>query len=139
MRLYCTHIVPRGDIQIQVIVVRHTKRDDARVFYSLSHYRAHLSPLLHKGVAGVRLFFMPKKGKTMPERTHGRVALTITLDRDAVEILRILTPSKKGLGYVLSELVRREVVRREERKKVVEELRQERRDAERLAVAERRA
>jgi hypothetical protein len=90
-------------------------------------------------VAEVRLFFAPRKGDAMPERPHGRVVLNITMDSDAVEILRILTPSKRGLGYVLGDLVRQEIVRRVERKKVVEELRQERRAAERLAVAERRA
>jgi hypothetical protein len=75
----------------------------------------------------------------MPERPRGRVALCITMDADAVTILRLITPSKKGLGYTLSELLRAEVVRREERKKVVEEMRRERRHAERLAMAERHA
>jgi hypothetical protein len=75
----------------------------------------------------------------MTERPNGRVALCLTMDSDAVEILRILTPRKRGLGHVLSELVRCEIIRREERKKFVEELHRERRDAERLAVAERRA
>jgi hypothetical protein len=75
----------------------------------------------------------------MTERPNGRVALCITMDADAVQILRLLTPSRKGLGYTLGELVRGELLRREERKKIVEELRRERRDAEPLAVAERRA
>jgi hypothetical protein len=82
---------------------------------------------------------MPRKGEIMSERPRGRVVLNITMDADAVQILRILTPSKRGLGYTLGELVRSEIVRREERKAVVEELRRERRAAERLAVAERRA
>jgi hypothetical protein len=90
-------------------------------------------------VARVRLFLLWDKGNDMTERPNGRVVLNITMDADAVQILRILTPSKKGLGHVLGELVRAEVIRREERRKFVEELRQEKRDAERRAVAERRA
>jgi hypothetical protein len=84
-------------------------------------------------------FFSWDKGSCMTERPNGRVVLNVTMDADAVQILRLLTPSKRRLGHTLSELLRHEVVRREERKKVVEELRQERRTAERLAVAERRA
>ena len=75
----------------------------------------------------------------MAETSRGRVPLSISMDLDALQLLRLLTPGKRGLGYTIGELVRAEIIRREERKKFVEEMRQERRAAERLAVAERRA
>jgi hypothetical protein len=52
----------------------------------------------------------------------GRV-LTLTLDRDAVLLLRELSPGKKRLGQTLSELVRAEVGRREERQRWAQEQR----------------
>jgi hypothetical protein len=44
------------------------------------------------------------------------------MDRDALELLRHLAPSGKTYGGLLSELVRAEVVRREERRKIAQEL-----------------
>jgi hypothetical protein len=51
-----------------------------------------------------------------------RKAVTLTMDRDALELLRHLAPSGKTYGGLLSELVRAEVVRREERRKIAREL-----------------
>src|SRR5262245_22197115 len=46
-------------------------------------------------------------------------AAVFTFDHDALEILPLLAPSKKAQGRFLSELIRQEVVRREERQKVL--------------------
>jgi len=50
------------------------------------------------------------------------VAITLTLDPDALNLLRLLSPSKLRLGGTVSELVRQEIVRREERVKTLREL-----------------
>jgi len=52
------------------------------------------------------------------------IAKNLTLDVDAVELLHEMVPSKKGLGRYLSELVRNERVRKEERDKTRLELAQ---------------
>jgi hypothetical protein len=56
----------------------------------------------------------------------GRKAVTLTLDRDALDLLRHLAPSGKAHGHFLSELVRAEAlrreVRREERQRIAQEL-----------------
>jgi hypothetical protein len=57
----------------------------------------------------------------MPERKG--VPVCLTLDDDAIEILRVLSPSAKRLGSTLSELCRQEMVRREERGRWMQELR----------------
>jgi hypothetical protein len=49
-------------------------------------------------------------------------AVTLTLDHDAAALLRVIAPSNKGHGRFLSELIRNELVRREERQKVLAEL-----------------
>ena len=63
----------------------------------------------------------------MPDETHDTkrrgVVHTLTMDPDASELLRELTPSKKAHGRFLSELLRAEKSRREERQRVREELR----------------
>jgi hypothetical protein len=50
-------------------------------------------------------------------------AVNLTVDPDALELLRQLCPSKKGLGHLVSELIRTEVRVREERLKVTTALR----------------
>ncbi len=49
-------------------------------------------------------------------------AVVLTLDVDALQLLRQLTPSKMRLGNVVSELIRGEITRREERQKTIREL-----------------
>jgi hypothetical protein len=44
------------------------------------------------------------------------------MDRDALDLLRLLAPHNKAYGIFLSELVRAKVVRREERRKIAQEL-----------------
>jgi hypothetical protein len=50
------------------------------------------------------------------------IAVNLTLDEDALALLRLLSPSKTRLGNLVSELVRAEVTRREERAKIAKEL-----------------
>lgn len=52
----------------------------------------------------------------------GRKPVTFTLDNDVIRLLRMLSPSGKGYGHVVDELVRAEVTRREERRKLLREL-----------------
>jgi hypothetical protein len=49
-------------------------------------------------------------------------AAVFTFDHDALEILPLLAPSKKAQGRFISELIRQEVIRREERQKFLAEL-----------------
>ena len=65
---------------------------------------------------------MPAYHQNDPNRRG--IAKTLTLDVDAVELLDALAVGPKGQGKQLSELLRSEMVRREERKKVVELMRQ---------------
>jgi hypothetical protein len=56
------------------------------------------------------------------------VVRTLTIDHDAAALLEQLAPSRRGLGKFLSELIRNEQVRQEERARVkaaVEFLRKE--------------
>lgn len=53
---------------------------------------------------------------------RGRKPVTFTLDNDVIQILRLLSPSGKGFGHVVGELVRAEMTRREERKRLLREL-----------------
>jgi hypothetical protein len=46
----------------------------------------------------------------------------LAMDADALELLRLLSPSTKRYGSTLSELVRQEMTRREERRRVVREM-----------------
>jgi len=55
-------------------------------------------------------------------RRPGRRAMTLTMDCDAVDVLKVLSPSGRGYGHLLSELLRQEAVRREECKKILQEL-----------------
>jgi hypothetical protein len=48
--------------------------------------------------------------------------VTFTLDNDVIQLLRLLSPSGKGYGHVVDELVRAEMTRREERKRLLREL-----------------
>lgn len=50
------------------------------------------------------------------------VSKNVSLDADAVLILKELSPSTKGYGRLLSELLRREDERRRERQRLREEL-----------------
>ena len=52
----------------------------------------------------------------MPKHAEGRRAICLTMDCDAIALLRYLSPSGKAYGHVLGELVRAEVLRREMRK-----------------------
>jgi hypothetical protein len=52
----------------------------------------------------------------------GRKPVTFTVDLDIIPLLRLLSPSGKGFGHVVGELVRAEVSRREERKRLLREL-----------------
>ena len=47
---------------------------------------------------------------------------TFTIDCDALAILETMVPSDKSHGRVISELIRNEMVRREERQRVRHEL-----------------
>ena len=60
----------------------------------------------------------------MPTRTPIRrgKAVTLTLDLDAVPLLRQLAPNARRYGGLVSELLRRELALREERAKVTQEL-----------------
>ena len=58
----------------------------------------------------------------MEEPTPKRKPKTFTLDADAIEYLKTLVPSDKSHGRVISELIRNEIVRREERQRVRQEL-----------------
>ena len=58
------------------------------------------------------------KGHSAP----GRKPVTFTLDNDVIKLLRILSPSGKGFGHVVDELVRAEVSRREERRRLLQQL-----------------
>ena len=49
-------------------------------------------------------------------------AKSLTLDDDAIEILRTLAPSTRRHGSYISELLRRELLRREMRREMVAEL-----------------
>jgi hypothetical protein len=53
---------------------------------------------------------------------EGRKPVTFTLDEDVIKLLRLLSPSGKGFGHVVDELVRTEMTRREERKRLLREL-----------------
>jgi hypothetical protein len=53
---------------------------------------------------------------------RGRRAVTFTLDEDVLQLLRLLSPSGKGFGHVVDELVRSEMSRREERRRLLREL-----------------
>jgi hypothetical protein len=44
------------------------------------------------------------------------------LDEDVIKLLRLLSPSGKGYGHIVGELVRQEMTRREERKRLLREL-----------------
>jgi hypothetical protein len=50
------------------------------------------------------------------------IPTTLTLAPDAKELLRVLSPSTKAHGHLVSELIRAEVVRREARREVRQEL-----------------
>jgi hypothetical protein len=53
---------------------------------------------------------------------EGRKPVTFTLDEDVIQLLRLLSPSGKGFGHIVGELVRAEMTRREERKRLLREL-----------------
>jgi hypothetical protein len=54
----------------------------------------------------------------MPKATRTGRATSLTLDRDALLILRELAESKKTMGRTVSSLLREELARREERAKL---------------------
>ena len=56
--------------------------------------------------------------KAVPARRG--VAVAYTIDPDAYELLRTLTPSRKAHGRTISELIRSEVQRREDRQRLRE-------------------
>jgi hypothetical protein len=58
----------------------------------------------------------------MPERRG--IAKNLTLDFDAAELLYEMVPSRKGYGRYVSELIRNERLRKEERDKLRLELAQ---------------
>ena len=55
-----------------------------------------------------------------PMRRAG-IAKTLTLDRDVLPLIPYLVESHKGVGRLMSELIRAEVTRREERARVLAE------------------
>jgi hypothetical protein len=58
---------------------------------------------------------------TDPYRRRG-VAKTLTLDQDALVLLYELAPTRRHLGRIVSELIRGETLRREERARAREVL-----------------
>jgi hypothetical protein len=60
----------------------------------------------------------------MPMSPRRGRCLQLTIDPDACAILDALAPGTKHRGRLLSELLRQEVVRRQERVRVLQELRE---------------
>jgi hypothetical protein len=54
--------------------------------------------------------------ESMAKHAAGRKAICLTMDIDAIDILKVMSPSGKGYGNILGELVRQEARRRELRK-----------------------
>jgi hypothetical protein len=48
--------------------------------------------------------------------------LCVSVDHDAIALLRVLAPTSKGFGQLISELIRREAERRTERPAMLEQL-----------------
>jgi hypothetical protein len=61
----------------------------------------------------------------MPMSPRRGKLVHLTLDHDALGILEAIAPGSKHYGKLLSELLRQEIVRRQERHKVLEELREQ--------------
>jgi hypothetical protein len=59
----------------------------------------------------------------MPTFPRKGMPLTISLDPDAMSLLRAMVPNNKGLGLLLSELLRKEAREREGRSALLERLR----------------
>jgi hypothetical protein len=53
------------------------------------------------------------------------IAVTLTIDPDARELLRALAGNARGHGQLVSELIRQEVVRRETRKELRQQIAEE--------------
>jgi hypothetical protein len=73
--------------------------------------------------ASLRLFFWSAWKDARMEDTQQvprrrGVAINITLDKDAAELLKEIAPHKKGHGRFVSELLRAERLRREERERM---------------------
>lgn len=68
----------------------------------------------------------------MPTVTRKGRPLTISLDPDAMSLLRAMTPNGKGLGLLLSELLRKEARERAGRPELLDLL--TRRETERLRL-----
>jgi hypothetical protein len=56
----------------------------------------------------------------MPTVTRKGRPLTVSLDPDALSLLRAMTPNQKGLGLLLSELLRKEARERAARPQLLE-------------------
>ena len=64
---------------------------------------------------------MPKvlrPGQFYKDRPEGTTMLTVSLDREARDILTELSPHKKALGHVISRLLHAERARVEERQRI---------------------
>ena len=61
---------------------------------------------------------------TKPTPIRKGIPVCFTLDRDAESILRAMVPNGKGIGLLLSELIRREARERAQRPKLLHALRE---------------